>query len=112
MIRDAFTAFFNDPASIALYYALVVALADFVSGVLAAWRDGTFQLDSVGAWIRKHVAGRLGGIAMLVLFGYFGRQDALLAAGVAAAGLYTAETAASIITSWGPKREVQKVPTD
>ena len=43
------TAFLNDPAGLALKALLVTAALDFIFGVLAAIRDGSFQLIAVAA---------------------------------------------------------------
>ena len=103
-------AFFESPEAPILWGVLVLAMADFALGTLAALRDGTFRLDAVAAFLRKHVAGRVGPIVALLALGYFGAQPALTAIGAAAAAAYTLETIGSIRESWGPGRDVQRVP--
>jgi hypothetical protein len=105
------TAFFQTEAGLAVQGVLVVALVDFLLGVMAAFRDGTFALDAVAAWLRKHVAGRVGPIAALLFVGHFGAQPLLVVTGLGAAGLYVAETIGSIKASWASNR-VQSVPED
>jgi hypothetical protein len=117
---DSIAAFFSAPAGQAALAVLIVAIVDLVLGVAAAFRDDTFQLDSVGAWLRKHIAGRVIPIWVLLFVGHFtagisfGDVPVLLGVGLAAAGLYVAETIGSIMSLWGPakNREVQAVPQD
>jgi hypothetical protein len=100
-MQAALNEFLNSTAGQALAAMLVVAFLDFLTGTFAALRDGTFALDAIAAFLRKHIAGRVGPIAVLLLFGYFGGGtigQLFLAGAVAAAVAYTAETAASI---WG-----------
>src|SRR5687767_13536805 len=111
-MQTALTAFFASPAGIAVYSVLGIALLDFILGVFAAIRDKTFQLDAVAAWLRKHIAGRVMPIVVMLIFGYFGQQDIISAGAAAMAALYGAETLGSIMNSWGPNRAVQPVPTD
>jgi hypothetical protein len=106
-----FSQFFQTEAGMAVYAVLVIALVDFMLGVLAAVRDGTFQLSAVAAWLRKHVAGRVAPIAVLLVAGHFGSQPALLAIGAIGAAAYLAETIGSIKDSWASRR-VQPVPED
>lgn len=103
-------AFFDSQDALVLYACLVLAAADFTLGTLAAFRDSTFQLDSVAAYLRKHVAGRVAPITVLIGLGYFGNQPALTAIGMASAAAYTLETIGSIRTSWGGERDQQRVP--
>lgn len=103
-------AFFDSTDALALYACLVLAAADFILGTLAALRDDTFRLDSVAAYLRKHIAGRVAPIGVLIALGWFGQQPALTAIGMASAAAYTLETIGSIRTSWGSDREAQRVP--
>lgn len=104
--------FFNTQLGIVVYGMLVATVADVVMGVWAAVRDGTFSLDVVAAYLRKHVMGRVGPIFGLLFFGYVGNQPVLLAAGLVSGAAYATETFASILSSWGPNREIQPVPSD
>jgi hypothetical protein len=93
-------AFLNSDAGTALEGLLLVAFLDFATGTFAALRDGTFALDAIGAFIRKHIFGRVAPIGLLLTVGYFGGAagQVFLGGAVIAAGLYVTETAASI---WG-----------
>jgi hypothetical protein len=92
--------FLSSDAGLALKGLLVVSFLDFATGSFAALRDGTFALDAIGAFIRKHILGRVLPIATLLVAGYFGGETGtlFLAGAVAASAAYVAETAASI---WG-----------
>jgi hypothetical protein len=105
-------AFFQSQAGAGLYAMIVVAFADFLLGTLAAIRDRTFTLEAVAAWLRKHLAGRVLPIGLLLLLGYFGNQAALLLLAVPAGAAYVLETIGSIAASWGPNRALQPVPED
>lgn len=101
-------AFLDSPAGIALIAMVGVAFADFVTGTFAALRDGTFALDAVAAFLRKHIAGRVGPIGVLLFLGYFGGGtigDLFLASAIASAAAYTAETASSIIGNLNPPKQ-------
>lgn len=127
-IRTTLDAFFASTSGQIALWVVVLPVLDWVLGVLAAIRDGTFTLDSVASFLRKHVAGRVVPIWMLLLVGFFADQwlvpvvdvPALTAVGMAAAGLYVAETIGSILRSWGPatgpalvtRDFVQPVPKD
>lgn len=124
-LTEALKAFFASPAGQAGILMLVLAFVDFALGILAAFRDGTFTLDAVAAWLRKHVAGRVLPIWIMLFAGHFTAgisvqtplgdlpvQLPLLGIATFAALTYIAETLGSIAASWGPKREAQKVPVD
>ncbi|HSE46791.1 MAG TPA: hypothetical protein VLA89_15830, partial [Gemmatimonadales bacterium] len=65
------------------------------------YKDGTFRLDSIGAFIRKHLMGRAFPIGVGLAVGYWAGEPTILAA-----ALYTAETVASI------KQSLQPSPPD
>jgi len=111
-MSEIIRAFLASPEGIAVYGVLVLALADFTLGTLAAFRDGSFAIDAVAAFLRKHIAGRVAPVAFLLSLGYFGGVPALSAVGVAAAAAYMLETLGSIRASWGPGRAVQPKPKD
>lgn len=97
--------FLNSTAGTALIAMVGVAFADFLTGSFAALRDGTFQLDALAAFLRKHIWGRVAPIGLLLGLGYFGGDtigQLFLASGVAAAVAYSAETAASILSNLNP----------
>jgi hypothetical protein len=117
--------FLDSTAGLALKAALAAAFLDFATGSFAALRDGTFSLDALAAFLRKHVLGRVAPLASLLVVGYFGGDagTAFLAAGIAGLTAYAAETAASVIGNLNPPSEstvkaetpaaaVNPVPTD
>lgn len=100
-------AFLDSPAGLALIAMVGVAFADFITGTFAALRDGTFALDAIAAFLRKHIAGRVAPIGVLLLLGYFGGGtigDLFLASAIASAAAYTAETASSILGNLSPPK--------
>lgn len=93
------TAFLASPAGYALKAALVAAFLDFAFGTYAALRDGVFALDSVAAFVRKHLLGRVLPVGTLAVMGYITGDLAMNAAAAAALTAYAAETLASIYGS-------------
>lgn len=106
-VQAVLSAFLSSEAGIALQAVLLVAFADFVTGVFAAVRDGTFAWGALAAWLRKHIAGRVAPIGVLLALGYFGGASGhlFLAGAVAAAAAYGAETLASIWGNVNPPKE-------
>jgi hypothetical protein len=96
------TAFLNDPAGLAVKGALIAAFLDFAFGVFAAFRDGTFALDSLAAFVRKHLLGRVLPVSLLAITAYVTGDAAMAAAAIGALGAYTVETLASIYGSVRP----------
>jgi len=92
--------FLNSDAGLALKGLLLVAFLDFATGSFAALRDGTFAMDALAAFVRKHILGRVAPIGTLLVVGYFGGESGapFIAGAIAAAAAYVAETAASV---WG-----------
>lgn len=107
---DSLREFFDSDTGRYAALVLVLPLVDWVLGALAAVRDGTFQLDSVAAFIRKHVAGRVLPIWLLMFLGYFTSNITLPGVdlpvfstfGTVLAVAYIVETIGSILRSWGP----------
>lgn len=95
-------AFLNDPAGLAVKGALVAAFLDFAFGVFAALKDGTFAIDSVAAFVRKHLLGRVLPISMLAVAGFITQDAFMSTAGAAALTAYAAETLGSIYFSVKP----------
>lgn len=97
---DSLQAFLNSGAGLALQGLLVAAFGDFATGTLAALRDGTFSADALAAWVRKHIAGRVAPIGVLLYLSFYGGPAGVVfAAGAAAAAAsYVTETVASV---WG-----------
>jgi hypothetical protein len=98
-------AFLNDPAGLAFKGLLVAAFLDFATGSYAALKDGTFALDALAAWVRKHLLGRVAPIATLLVITYISGDTITLAAAVAAGAAYTAETLASIVGNLNPPKD-------
>ena len=96
--------FLDSGAGLALKAALAAAFLDFATGSFAAIRDGTFALDAVAAFLRKHVLGRIAPLATLLVVGYFGGStgQVFLAAAIAGLTAYAAETGASVLGNLNP----------
>lgn len=92
-------AFLESTGGLAVKGALVAAFLDFAFGVFGALRDGSFQLDSVAAFVRKHLMGRVLPISIMALVAYYTEDAIMTAAAAAALTAYAAETLASIYTS-------------
>lgn len=100
--------FLDSPAGLALIAMTGAAFADFMTGAFAALRDGTFQLDALAAFLRKHIWGRVAPIGTLLALGYFGGGtigQLFLASAVAAALAYSAETASSVLGNLAPPKQ-------
>jgi hypothetical protein len=107
----ALEAFFASDTGRYAALVLILPVIDWTLGTLAAIRDGTFQLDSLLAFVRKQIAGRVLPIWILMFLGYitndlvipgvewpvFSTFGTVLAIG------YIVETIGSIMRSWGPK---------
>jgi hypothetical protein len=107
VIVEALREFIQSQAGAALLALVAVAFADFVTGAFAALRDGTFELDALAAFLRKHIWGRVAPIGTLLVLGYFGGDtigQLFMASALAAAAAYVAETAASITGNIAPPK--------
>lgn len=93
------TDFLNSTAGLAIKGALIAAFLDFAFGVFGSLRDGSFQLDAVAAFVRKHLLGRVFPISILAVAGYLSDDAIMTAAAAAALTAYAAETLASIYSS-------------
>lgn len=96
----ALQTFIDSQAGAAILAMVGVAFADFATGAFAALRDGTFELDALAAFLRKHIWGRVAPIGTLLTLGYFGGGtigSLFMASALAAGAAYCAETAASIL---------------
>jgi hypothetical protein len=91
--------FLDSTAGLAVKAALVAAFLDFAFGTFAALRDGTFALDSVAAFVRKHLLGRVFPVGVLAVMGYVTEDAVMIAAAAAALTAYAAETIGSIYGS-------------
>jgi hypothetical protein len=100
--------FIQSQAGAALLAMVGVAFADFLTGSFAALRDGTFALDAIAAFLRKHIWGRVAPIGTLLVLGYFGGDtigQLFMASALAAGAAYAAETASSILGNLNPPKE-------
>ena len=115
--------FLTSTAGLAVKGALVAAFLDFAFGVFAAAKDGTFSLDALAAFLRKHLVGRVLPVSVLAYVGYSTGDPTMIAAAVASLAAYSAETLASIYGSIRPANptdidlidatvEVNPIPTD
>lgn len=104
---EALAQFLGSDAGTALKGLLIVAFLDFATGSFAALRDGTFALDALAAFVRKHILGRVAPIGTLLVVGYFGGTNGqiFLAGAIASGTAYIAETAASVLGNLNPPRE-------
>lgn len=105
---EALQEFIASQAGTALLAMVGVAFADFLTGAFAALRDGTFALDAIAAFLRKHIWGRVAPIGTLLVLGYFGGDTVgqlFMASAVAAGTAYAAETASSILGNLSPPKE-------
>jgi hypothetical protein len=106
-MREILNEFLQSQAGQLLAATLIVAFVDFATGAFAALRDGTFALDALAAFLRKHIWGRVAPIGTLLIVGYFG-GDAIgqlfLAGALAAAAAYVAETASSVLGNINPPK--------
>lgn len=90
-----------NPAGAIATTAATFALADFLTAVGAATRNGTFRVAHVNDWVASHLLGRVMPIAGLAALGHFVGIDALFAIAGLALATYLAETAVSIRDNLG-----------
>lgn len=107
-----FNEFLSAPAGIAAQAMLGLAFLDFIMGCLAAFRNGIFDFTVVAAFLRKHVQGRVLPIAILLVGAHVTGQATLSAAAIAAAGIYTTETLASLAASIGQSMDSENAEVD
>ncbi len=98
-------AFLDDPAGLALKAMLLWAFLDFATGTFAAIKDGTFALDVIAAFVRKHLFGRVAPIAALLVAGYYTGDVAIIGGAVTAAVAYTLETMSSVKGNFFPPKK-------
>ncbi len=92
--------FLGSPAGIAMKVTLALAFADAAAGIWRAKLDNVLALDAIGAFIRKHLMGRVLPIALLLIAGWLSADVTINAAGAAALMAYTGETVASLYAAW------------
>jgi hypothetical protein len=93
---EALAAFLASDAGTAVKGALVAAFLDFATGSFAALKDGTFTLDAVAAFLRKHILGRVAPLAALLAGAYVSGDTLLMGFAIAGLTAYAAETVASV----------------
>lgn len=98
---ELFQDFIASPAGLAAKGMLGLAFLDFLLGATAAVKDGTFDATVVAAFVRKHILGRVMPITTLLAGGFFLNDTVILTGAIASAGIYTAETVASLLASIG-----------
>ncbi len=124
-LGQAITSFFSTPGGTAVVVLFLLAVLDFLLGTFAAIRDNVFQLDAIGAWIRKHLAGRVLPITVVLVVGHLAGGlsvettadiitpgTILTGIGVGAAAVYVAEVIGSLRESLTPKADTRAVPQD
>lgn len=97
--------FLASTAGLALKAMLLAAFLDFAFGVFAATKDGSFSLDAVASFVRKHLLGRVFPIGLLLVAAYYSGDPLMMGAAAAAGAAYTAETFGSIYGSIKPPAE-------
>lgn len=105
-------AFLSAPAGLALKAMLLWAFLDFATGSFAAVRDGSFALDVLAAFLRKHLVGRVMPIAVLLVAAHYTGDLALAAGAIAAAGAYTFETASSVKGNFFPPKPSEELTAE
>lgn len=120
------SGFFDSPAGQAVLLVGLLATADFLLGVFAAIRDGTFTLEVIAAWVRSSLMGRAAPIFGALAVGYFAGGltiddgvNGLLSPGTVITGIglvaataYVLEVIASIRESFIKKPETRAVPKE
>jgi hypothetical protein len=94
--------FLASTGGLAVKAALVAAFLDFAFGVFAAVRDGTFAVDAVAAFLRKHLVGRVLPVSVLAVVGHSTGDQVMIIAAASALTAYAAETLGSIYGSLNP----------
>lgn len=97
-------AFLASEAGIALKGALVAAFLDFLTGSFAAIRDGTFAMDALAAFLRKHLIGRVAPLAVLLGGAYISGDQVLSVFAIGGLTAYAAETVSSVLGNISPPK--------
>lgn len=103
------STFLADPIGKAVYAAVVAAFVDFAFGVFAAARDGTFAIDALAAFVRKHLLGRVFPVSLLALVAYSTGDAVMAAAAIGSLSAYAIETLGSIYGSIKPPADVREI---
>ena len=114
-MTEYITDFLASTSGLAVKGALVAAFLDFAFGVFGSVRDGTFALDAVAAFLRKHLAGRVAPLTVLAVAAYATGDAVMITAAAAGLTAYAAETMASIygsIQSARTRDGIDPIPQD
>lgn len=103
------TDFIESTAGLAVKGALIAAFLDFAFGIFAALKDGTFAIDAIAAFVRKHLAGRVFPLSLLALAAYVSGDPFMTAAAAGGLTAYAAETLGSIYGSIRPPAPSEEV---
>lgn len=102
--------FLESTAGLAVKGALIAAFLDFAFGVFAAVRDGTFAIDALAAFLRKHLMGRVLPVTVLAVAGYYTGDGMMILAASASLTAYATETLGSIYGSIRPPAASNQEP--
>ena len=105
------TEFVNSTGGLAVKGALIAAFLDFAFGVFAAFRDGTFAVDALAAFVRKHLLGRVFPVSLLAIVAFYSGDALMTATAAGALTVYAAETIGSIYDSIRTSTS-NPIPTD
>ena len=94
--------FLSSTAGLAVKGALIAAFLDLAFGVFAAVKDGTFAIDAIAAFLRKHIMGRVAPLTTLAVAAHYSGDPVMLATAAGGLTLYAAETLGSIYGSLNP----------
>lgn len=111
---DWLTAFLASNEGLAVKAAVAAAFLDFAVGVALSLSKGSFSLDNVAAFLRKHIAGRVFPLSLLAVAGYALGDVVWSLPAAAALTAYAGETAKSIWSSFTetPAEAAATVPVD
>lgn len=94
--------FLNSTGGLAVKGALVAAFLDLAFGIFAAVKDGTFAVDAIAAFLRKHIMGRVAPLTALAVAAHYTGDPIMLSTAAAGLVAYAAETLGSIYGSVNP----------
>jgi hypothetical protein len=94
--------FLDSTGGLAVKGALVAAFLDLAFGIFAAVKDGTFAIDAVAAFLRKHLVGRVLPLSCLAVAAHYSGDPVMLSTAAAGLVAYAAETLGSIYGSLNP----------
>lgn len=101
--------FIESTAGLAVKGALIAAFLDFGFGIFAALKDGTFAIDAIAAFVRKHLAGRVFPLSLLAFAAFYTSDPIMTAAAAGGLTAYAAETLGSIYGSIRPPAASEEV---